>query len=1631
MNSLAIKNEVSTTSFAFYSADEIRKISQKQITEPETFDILSNPQPGGCYDKSLGTVENRERCIVCNMSHMDCPGHYGHIELPIPAYNPVMFKILHKLAQSTCFNCHHFKHGKSLVDSYIQELSLLYRGEIVKAKHVREAHLIKRGATVRRATSSKEAEDITTKRDDDSSDEESDDEDADRMKDDEDLGSIDIQYSKFLAKGGKVTHFESVRREILRDFMSSGSSSHRPCANCTAYSPAIRNSDAAKSKLFIMPLNAKQKTQNISVNARYNFSSVDEQAEHGTYFPQWELQANMVKLFKNERELLNLLFGTVRPIAAKDGKRVEFVKEVSVEQFFFIVVPVIPNKYRPVNFVNGIASEHGMNVHYKGILRASKQIRKYIESTAEADSAKNLVTHVSDLQMNINNIYDNSRTSLTSGASVPPGIKQVLEKKEGLFRKNMMGKRVNYAARTVISPDISLESNEMGIPQIFAMKLTFPQPVTALNYTEMAAAVINGPNAYPGANFIEDELGNMLSLERETPEKRVALSKTLLTIRPQAPPGAVKKVYRHLVSGDFVLANRQPTLHKPGISGHRAKVLGAVEKTLRMHYCNCSTYNADFDGDEMNIHFPQSFLAQSEVREIAANNFQYLGPRAGVPLRGLIQDHILTGVLLTKRDTLFTRADFQKVLYASCWAVNTSHPIKTPPPCIIKPVPLWSGKQLISAAMDHLTIGYLPLNFTGASKIPAKLWGKHGSDLMRDATVIIKDNEMLVGILDKNHFGATGNGLVHTCYEFYSPNIAGQLLTVLGRMFTNYLSTRGFTCGVDDLLINAKENKFRTETLNKANSEGLEVAARFAEQAKYDKKDNAAFMANALKEEREVARLDSMLKKALNSHTSKIIDTLLPGGQLKAFPDNNFSLMTNSGAKGSVVNFSQVSCLLGQQELEGKRVPRMVSGKTLPSFEPYDASARAGGFIMDRFLTGVRPQDYYFHCMAGREGLIDTAVKTARSGYLQRCIIKHLEGLTVQYDNTVRDSDGSIIQFNYGEDSLEITKRQYLLNFDNIAQNFDLFKSHFREELKDIEKNWNSKETKKILEAHEKIQSKPMDKRDDPVMSRFNANEIGVTSELFMAQLNKYIDENPSGLIKTAKNKTGRIAEKEFRQVMCLNYNRCTVAPGDAVGLLCAQSIGEPSTQMTLNTFHLAGRGEANVTLGIPRLREIIQTASKEPSTPLMEIVLKDPTDKLATEMLAKKIEWLKMCDIIEGVTVHEQLRGVDRCYDIVLTFIPNLKNLLKIKEIGDKQLPDIFESFIKQVQSKVRRANSQKTIDVSQGQKIGSEYGADEAGGLDDDNEPQADGDDQADGDNNDKQKNKKKKQTKRQTREDDDDSASAKQKDNKKERASYDEDDEEKDVNDDDDDESSGVDQSGSDDEDKKKKSKAADSDDEEDRNGVSTTTKIESTTTEFNFSTYTFKISVPSNSKKMLILNIVEQVALNFIIKSFKGISRCFINEKSGSGGKTEYSIQTEGVNFNDLAQIQDSIQMSKLYTNNIAFILEKYGVEACKSAIVSEITTVFGAYGITVDKRHLTMLGDYMTFEGGYRALNRNGLDNNPSPLQKMSFETTCTFLQKAVLLGDSDICESPSSRIVLGQVVRGGTGAFEIVTPLNQ
>lgn len=1372
------------------------------------------------------------------------------------------------------------------------------------------------------------------------------------------------------------------------------------------------------------------------------------------YVSAMEVQASVSELFYKERDLMELVY---------NHKAAKNTKSISADMFFIKTILVPPNKYRPeAKTGDGEIAEAQENQLYKNILTSCEllsQISREMDHLSARDprykerDMVDLQNAWVRVQEAVNSLIDSDRNPLQGAAAKQnaDGIKQKLEKKEGLFRKNMMGKRVNFAARSVISPDPNIETNEIGVPPVFAKKLTYPEPVTNHNFYELKEAVLNGVDKWPGAAAIENENGQVINLRTKNFEERQALANQLLAPSNTSVTGARnKKVHRHLNNGDIVLMNRQPTLHKPSIMAHRARVLPG-EKTIRMHYANCNTYNADFDGDEMNMHFPQNEIARAEALQIADTDHQYLAATAGKPLRGLIQDHISMGLWLTNRDTFFDREDYYQLLYGCLRPEDNqvaSDRIQTVSPAFVKPRALWTGKQIITTILKNVTpITHPGLTLLGKSQTSDDHWGE-GSE---ESIVIIDSGELLCGILDKAHLGPSGGGFIHAVYEAYGHTIAGKLLSILGRLLTRLLNMRAFSCGMEDLLLTEDGEKTRRKELQAANTIGLEVAARYVTlegSTKANENELRLRLEDVMRDEEKQTGLDHVCNSQTAKLSTAITKACLPSGLQKPFPRNQMQAMTISGAKGSSVNANFISCNLGQQVLEGKRVPVMVSGKTLPSFKPFETNVRAGGYITDRFLTGVKPQEYYFHAMAGREGLIDTAVKTSRSGYLQRCLIKGMEGLKSEYDSSVRDSDGSMIQFLYGEDGLDVTKQKHLTDFKFLAENYLSLVAQLN-----IKEEYTKLPSKGAAEYHKsamkKVKKSGRMNVVDPCLALFEpGSSLGSTSESFATALKNYCDTNPENLLKDKKKAPeAPISKKTFTALVDIKYMKSVIEPGEAVGVIAGQSIGEPSTQMTLNTFHLAGHSTKNVTLGIPRLREIVMTASRSISTPQMTLHLIPELDEDAGHRFAKGISKLTMAEVTNEVSVNESIgQGIGlaraKIYNVRLDMFP-AKEYCETYAISTADVLRTIEiKFVpllsKLIKKELTRKGDAKLLKHSAAQpKVGESSGvvkeaparaeADLEGGEDDEDD---DGDD---------------------------DATNNKQKQNRTEAVSYEAPDEDEEaiereaqrratpeLPDEMEDEGFGgsprewqgetgsqVDEDDGEDEEKRRDMAKARLSRIQEKNPDVTKFTFDDQAAQWCNIQFEYDVS----TAKLLLLPLVEKACHNAVIQSIPGLGTCTFTYDEVRDPTTSEKIKlpkviTDGVNLHAMHEYQAILDPHRIFTNDIAAMLDYYGVEACRATIIREMDSVFKGHSISVDMRHLNLIADVMTRGGGFTPFNRMGLKSSVSPFMKMSFETTLGFLKDAVLENDWDDLKNPSARIVMGKVGRVGTGSFDVLMPVE-
>ncbi|KAL5713952.1 DNA-directed RNA polymerase [Ranunculus cassubicifolius] len=660
---------------------------------------------------------------------------------------------------------------------------------------------------------------------------------------------------------------------------------------------------------------------------------------------------------------------------------------------------------------------------------------------------------------------------------------------------------------------LKAKEGRIRVPWSIALNLTYPETVTPYNIERLKELVEYGPHPPPGktgAKYIIREDGQRL-------------------------------VERHLIDGDFVLFNRQPSLHKMSIMRHRIKIM--PYSTFRLNLSVTSLYNADFDGDEMNMHVPQSFETRAEVLELMMVPKCIVSPQANQPVMGIVQDTLLGCRKITKRDTFIEKDVFMNILM---WWEDFDG--KIPAPAILKPRPLWTGKQVFNLIIPK------QINLLRTSAWHSET--ETGFITPGDTQVRIEKGELLTGTLCKKTLGTSCGSLIHVIWEEVGPDSA---------------------------------HKF-----------------------------------------------------------------------LKA--------MVTAGSKGSFINISQMTACVGQQNVEGKRIPYGFIDRTLPHFTKNDNGPESRGFVENSYLRGLTPQEFFFHAMGGREGLIDTAVKTSETGYIQRRLVKAMEDVMVKYDGTVRNSLGDVIQFLYGEDGMDAVwneSQKYEIGNENWNPSYMLsehaedlktipeFRIVFDAEVTKLEGDrlqlgteitttgdnswpmpvnlkrliWNAQKTFKvdlrrpsdmhpmeIVEAVDKLQERLRVVPGDDFLSQ----EAQKNATLFFNILLR------STFASKRVLKEYRLTREAFEWVIGeidTRFLQSLVASGEMIGCVAAQSIGEPATQMTLNTFHYAGVSAKNVTLGVPRLREIINVAKKI-KTPSLSVFLKPEINK--TKEKAKAVQ----CDL-------------------------------------------------------------------------------------------------------------------------------------------------------------------------------------------------------------------------------------------------------------------------------------------------------------------------------------------------------------------------------------------------------------------
>ncbi len=724
-----------------------------------------------------------------------------------------------------------------------------------------------------------------------------------------------------------------------------------------------------------------------------------------------------------------------------------------------LLVP--PVTVRPsIILESGERSEDDLTHKLSDIIRANQRLWENLN----AGAPEVIIEDLWDLlQYHITTFFDNSV------ARVPPArhrngqpLKTITERikgKEGRIRKNLAGKRVNYSGRTVISPDPKIEINEVGIPYEIATVVTVAETVNDINIEKLKKLIQNGAD-YPGANYVvrPDE-----KRKKITPELKEE-------IMDELSPGY--KVERHLQEGDIVLFNRHPSLHRASLMAHYVKILPG--RTFRLHPAAAPPYNADYDGDEMNIHSPQTEEARAEAKILLNVNQNLISPKNGTNLIGCIKDAITGGYLLSIDD--LQKDEANQLLYNSGIdaEIKKSHV---------------EGKEIISEILPKI-------NFSNDS-------------------FIINEGKMTKGYLDKTAFGEEDGELIKEIDKTFGRDETFKVLKNVFKLGINYLDNYGISISVEDFDIDEATFKTSEEIIKKAEKRTEELIND------YNEKTLEIIPGKTLEESREINIL-----KVLNEIRTKIGEIVK-----KNFPEKNpVTPMMISGGGGKILNITQMACSVGQQAFAGGRVDIGYKGRTLSFFKKGDLSPKSRGFIKSSFMKGLRPDEFFFGAITGRDSLMDTALRTPKSGYLYRRLSNAFQDIRLDYDETLRDGNNNIIQFRYGDDGIDVSKEH----------------------------------------------------------------------------LNEKMD--------------------------------C----GESIGLITAQSFGEPSTQMVMRTFHLAGVAEMQVTTGLPRLIEIFD-ARKKPSSPKMEIYLnKEYNNEKDARILAEKIKEVKLEDIASEINLDFNAQKIE-----------------------------------------------------------------------------------------------------------------------------------------------------------------------------------------------------------------------------------------------------------------------------------------------------------------------------------------------------------------------------------------------------
>jgi len=1221
------------------------------------------------------------------------------------------------------------------------------------------------------------------------------------------------------------------------------------------------------------------------------------------------------------------------------------------------VLPVPPPSVRPsVKHDAQQRSEDDLTHIYMNILKYNNILKELMEKP-DANS-RYIEKNYLFLQYFITMIANNKATG-TSPVGQNSGrtyqcISTRLNTKNGRVRGNLMGKRVDFSARSVITGDPNLSITQLGVPEKIAKNITKPVVVNDRNKNFLTKLLQNGPDIYPGAKILERKNGGTTSVTNLR-----YIDRSIIQLQNG------DRLHRHMMDGDYVLFNRQPSLHKMSMMCHEVKVMHKGD-TFRFNVGVTNPYNADFDGDEMNMHMPQSLTAETELMFLPAVTYQLISPSKNSPIIGIFQDSLLGCFRFTRENIKINTQDAMNLLMMSKTVDVTAFENK---------------KKKEYTSFDILSHILPPMSM----KAKTKLYKDDANSTVNKNNIVeIVNGQYVRGQLEKSMLAAGTKGILHRICNDFNNKTCVQFIDDLQNIITEYMKTSSFSVGISDLIA---DTNTKNKILNVVERQKQDVQD-LVQEIHLGTYENSSAYSNAVDFE---SRVNNILNKATES-AGKI-------GRESLSPLNRFLMIVNSGSKGSAINISQMISCLGQQSVEGKRVPYGYENRTLPHFSKYDDSPNARGFIENSFISGLSAHEMFFHAMAGRIGLIDTAVKTSQTGYIQRRIVKSLEDIAVLYDMTVRNHMGKIVQFAYGEDHFDSIKVENQsihlveMSIEDIYMHYEIeglqdtdgksgwikifdkptmsrikkqvvdTRKKIRDIIEEMIKNRDQLVEKVFRDKHENVVRLPvcfsglissiqgqMQLKDTFTVDITPLETFQLVDEYYqkIVGYNAYISPNPlfKILYYFFLSPKDLIMNKRYHrkalilllETIFLKYKQSIVHPGEMVGVVAAQSVGEPTTQLTLNTFHNVGvASKANVTRGVPRIEEILRL-TQHPKNPSLTIYLK-PVDEQQQDRAMKyseMIEHTRLYDVVKRTRIYFDP-------DDHSTTVNEDKGLLAQYYEFEKDMNIVNSQYNDgTVKSKwLLRLELDANVMLDKNISMNDIYYAIENSYRD-----------------------------------------------------------------------------------------------------------KISCIYSDYNDSQLIFRIRVLRKEKEKTALdvqdelyvlkNLQENLLKKIILRGVEDITKvvprkvpnCVIKEDGKYVRKDIWVLDTIGKNYLEVLGLP-FIDAKRTYSNDIMEVFQTLGIEAARQVLFMEFMEVMEHNDVYINYHHVSLLCDRMTYTKDMVAVYRSGiLKDNIGPVAKATFEMHTEMFLNAARHGHLDNMRGVSANVMCGQMGYFGTGAFQVLLDLT-